>query len=58
MLAWSFFALDKILITFSEIIFQVTKLPSWRVILSAPYILELKHVFKPLQVILSAGDNF
>jgi hypothetical protein len=31
---------------------------SRRVISSAPYILEQKHKFKPLQVILSAGDNF
>jgi hypothetical protein len=29
---------------------------SRRVISSAPYILEQKHKFKPLQVILSAGD--
>ncbi len=38
------------------ILLQVTKLPSWRVISSAPYIPGLKHEFEPLQVISSPGN--
>ncbi len=41
---------------FFFILLQVTKVPSWRVISSAPYIPGLKHEFKPLQVISSAEN--
>ncbi len=38
------------------IVLQGTKLPSWRVISSAPYIPGRKHEFESLQVISSAGN--
>jgi hypothetical protein len=55
MLAWSF----RPWLTSNHyffILLHVTKLPSWRVISSAPYIPGLKHEFEPLQVISSAGN--
>jgi hypothetical protein len=50
------FALGKHVNHCFFILLHVTKLPSWRVISSAPYIPGLKHKFKPLQVISSAGN--
>jgi hypothetical protein len=58
MSAWSFLALANIKTTIFYILLEVTKLPSWRVISSAPYIPWLKHEFEPLQVISSAGNIF